>query len=62
MHFKRNTHSEENIPLNSTSDGFHDEREHQTRKGKERAVDDESGTPIFDVGEDEEEYDHDERK
>ncbi|OAX43364.1 carboxypeptidase KEX1 [Rhizopogon vinicolor AM-OR11-026] len=63
VHLKRNPHSEENIPLNSTSDEYHDERAQQKRKGKERALDDESGAPIFDVGEDEEEYhgDHDGR-
>ncbi|KAG1752379.1 alpha beta-hydrolase [Suillus paluster] len=41
----RNPQSEENIP-----------KRKRKRKGKGRAVEDESGTPIFDVGEDEEEY------
>jgi carboxypeptidase D len=44
--------SEENIPLN----GYDDEQAHRKRKGKERALENESGTAIFDVGEDEEEY------
>ena len=52
----KNFHSEENIPLNSTSDVYDEEGARQKRKGKERAVDDETRSPIFDVGEDEEEF------
>ncbi|KIK40071.1 hypothetical protein CY34DRAFT_88000 [Suillus luteus UH-Slu-Lm8-n1] len=48
----KNPQSEENIPLN----GYDDEQAHRKRKGKERALENESGTAIFDVGEDEEEY------
>jgi carboxypeptidase D len=48
----RNPQSEENIPLN----GYDDEQARRKRKGKERALENESGTAIFDVGEDEEEY------
>lgn len=62
MHLSRNPDlEEENIPLNSTSNQYHDEH---AGKGKARAVDGEAGTPIFDVGEDEEEYisDHSGRK
>lgn len=51
----RNIQSEENIPLN----GYEDKQAHRKRKGKERALEDESGTAIFDVGEDEEEYTRD---
>ncbi|KAG1806423.1 alpha beta-hydrolase [Suillus plorans] len=43
---------EENIPLN----GYDDDQAHRKRKGKERALENESGTAIFDVGEDEEGY------
>jgi carboxypeptidase D len=46
----RDPQSEENIPLN----GYDDEQAHRRRKGKERALEDESGTAVFDVGEDEE--------
>lgn len=57
----RNPYSEENIPLHSTL--YDGEQAQQKRKGKERAVDNEIGSPIFDVGEDEEDYsDHDQRK
>ncbi|KAJ8594013.1 carboxypeptidase KEX1 [Rhizopogon salebrosus TDB-379] len=62
VHLSRNPDlEEENIPLNSTSNQYHDEH---AGKGKARAVDGEAGTPIFDVGEDEEEYisDHSGRK
>ncbi|KAG2143613.1 alpha beta-hydrolase [Suillus clintonianus] len=52
VRLSRDLQSEENIPLN----GYDDERLQRKRKGKERAIDDESGTAIFDVGEDEEEY------
>lgn len=48
----KNPQSEENIPLN----GYDDEQAYRKRKGKERALENESGTAIFDVGEDEEEY------
>ncbi|KAH7926806.1 alpha beta-hydrolase [Leucogyrophana mollusca] len=50
--------AEENIPLNSASDGydFDDRDARRKRKGKERAEEDESGSPIFDVGEDDEDY------
>lgn len=47
-----NTISEENIPLNSTLDS--DDVLHRKFKGKERATEDEEiGTTIFDVGDDE---------
>jgi len=51
--------TEENIPLKSTTDEDVDELEteesRRKRKGKERAIDDDEGTPIFDVGEAEDE-------
>lgn len=51
--------TEENIPLKSTTDEDVDELEteesRRRRKGKERAIDDDEGTPIFDVGEAEDE-------
>ncbi|KAG1735006.1 alpha beta-hydrolase [Suillus lakei] len=52
VRLSRNPQSEENIPLN----GYDDEQAHRKRKGKGRALEDESGTAIFDVGEDEEGY------
>ncbi|KAH0840222.1 Alpha/Beta hydrolase protein [Lanmaoa asiatica] len=51
---RRDDDAEENIPLKTTSEGDGDgvefEQVLQNRKGKERAIEDE-GTPIFDVGE-----------
>ncbi|KAL4076362.1 alpha beta-hydrolase [Scleroderma citrinum] len=41
---------EENIPLNSRCDG--DETFQRKSKGKERAIEDEGGSTVFDVGED----------
>ncbi|KAF8841565.1 carboxypeptidase KEX1 [Paxillus ammoniavirescens] len=49
--------AEENIPLTSASEGdlLDSEQARRKRKGKGRAIEDEDGSPIFDVGEDEEE-------
>ncbi|KIJ69816.1 hypothetical protein HYDPIDRAFT_104447 [Hydnomerulius pinastri MD-312] len=49
--------AEENIPLNSASDGYEMEEDRVNQKGKGRAI--EEGEPIFDVGEDDEEYHND---
>ncbi|KAF8559462.1 carboxypeptidase KEX1 [Imleria badia] len=47
--------TEENIPLKSASEGDVDELDSEQgwrkRKGKERALEDDEGTPMFDVGE-----------
>ncbi|KAH7887403.1 alpha beta-hydrolase [Phlebopus sp. FC_14] len=57
----RNVVPEESIPLNSTSNGYEVDTDEVRRKGKgkERAIDGGEGSPIFDVGEDEDE-DHEE--
>ncbi|KAF9236208.1 alpha beta-hydrolase [Melanogaster broomeanus] len=51
--------SEENIPLTSSQEGDKLDSEHarQKGKGKARAIEDEDGSPIFDVGEEDEEED-----
>ncbi|KAF9226828.1 alpha/beta-hydrolase [Gyrodon lividus] len=50
--------AEENIPLTSASEGdmLDSEQARRKRKGKERAIEDEDGSPIFEVGEDDEEH------
>ncbi|EGO27752.1 carboxypeptidase KEX1 [Serpula lacrymans var. lacrymans S7.9] len=52
---KRNLNAEENIPLNSTSEAydFEDRESQRKRKGKQRADESEPSSPIFDVGDDE---------
>ncbi|KAH7912950.1 Alpha/Beta hydrolase protein [Hygrophoropsis aurantiaca] len=57
VHLSKTEVTEENIPLASAADGydFDESRARRKRKGKERA-DDESSSPIFDVGEDDVDY------
>ncbi|KAK7470149.1 Cell death protease [Stygiomarasmius scandens] len=46
---------EENIPLTMSQDNGNESREFRSRKGKERAIDDEDEKPIFNVGDSDDE-------